>query len=61
MIVGSIAAIGALLVLVLIFGSNLDYRFEVAAIAINCTVLIVAGILLGVLFRRNEPTNPAVR
>lgn len=61
MIVGSVATIGALLVLVLIFGSNLDYRFEVVAIAINWTVLIVAGTLLSILFRKKGHPDPAVR
>ena len=36
----------------LLYGQNLEYRFEVTAIAINWTLLIIAGILLSIWFRR---------
>lgn len=48
------ATVGALLALSLIYGTNLEYRFEVAALTINWTVLIIAGILLLILFRRRK-------
>ncbi|MFN8467525.1 MAG: hypothetical protein U0X20_18340 [Caldilineaceae bacterium] len=35
-----------------IYGLDLEYRFEVTAIAINWTLLIVLGILLSIWFRR---------
>ncbi len=47
-----ILTIGAFLVLSFIYGLDLDYRFEVFAIAIDWTTLIVSGILLSVWFRR---------
>ena len=36
----------------LIYGKDLEYRFEVAVITINWTLLIVVGVLLSVWFRR---------
>jgi hypothetical protein len=48
----SLLAIGAFIVLSLIYGHNLEYRFEVLVITINWTALIVAGVLLGILFKR---------
>lgn len=49
---GALAAFTAHIVLSLIYGKDLEYRFEVAVISVNWTVLIVAGVLLSVLFRR---------
>lgn len=49
---GAVAAFIAYGVLSLIYGKDLEYRFEVAAITINWTVLIVAGVLLSAWFRR---------
>jgi hypothetical protein len=51
-IISSLVAIGALIVLSLLYGKDLEYRFEVTILTINWTVLIVAGVLLSVLFRR---------
>ena len=44
--------VGLLVVLSLLYGEHLEYRFEVAVILINWIVLIVGGILLSVYFRR---------
>jgi hypothetical protein len=49
---GALAAFGVYGVLNLLYGANLEYRFEVAVITINWTLLIVVGVLLGVWFRR---------
>ena len=50
--IGSLLAIGLYIVLSAIYGNNLEYRFEVMIITINWTLLIVAGVLLSILFRR---------
>jgi hypothetical protein len=39
------------------YGIFREYRFEVAAISITWLVLIVSGILLSVLFRRELRTS----
>ena len=57
---------GSLLTMLGFFGLHLtyrfdlEYRFEVLAISINWTVLIVAGVLLSILFRRagQRSTSP---
>jgi hypothetical protein len=49
-IVGFGATIASLAWLSLVYRENLEYRFEVAAIGIDWTVLIVAGALLSALF-----------
>lgn len=36
----------------LIYGYELEYRYEVAAILINWITLIVSGVLLNLLFKR---------
>jgi hypothetical protein len=52
LVISGIAVIGVLVSFALIFGKDLEYRFEVIAISIDCLVLVVAGVLLGVLFKR---------
>ncbi len=47
-----VLAVSSLVVLSLLYGKNLDYRFEVTVILINWTVLIVSGVLLSVFFKR---------
>jgi hypothetical protein len=47
-----VLTLGALLVLWVAYGNDLEYRFEVAAILIDWLALIAVGILLGVVFRR---------
>jgi hypothetical protein len=49
---GFTLAVGLLIVLSLLYGNDLDYRFEVFVITIDWTVLIIAGALLSVIFKR---------
>ncbi len=51
-ILSSLMSIGAFIVLTLIYGQNLEYRFEVTIITINWITLIVAGIMLSMFFKR---------
>ncbi len=51
--ISGILAIGSLILLALIYGSDLEYIYEVAAILIDWITLIVTGILLGIFFRRS--------
>jgi len=50
---GAALAIGSLVILALLFGLDLEYRYEVAVITIDWTTLIVVGGLLAVAFRRH--------
>jgi hypothetical protein len=52
---GFILAVGSLIVLSLLFGNDLEYRFEVVVILIDWMVLIVSGALLSVVFKRARP------
>ncbi len=45
-------AVGSLIVLAALYGRNLDYRYEVAALVIDCVALIVSGVLLSLAWRR---------
>jgi hypothetical protein len=49
---GGVLAVVALVVLALIYRSDLEYRYEVAAIVIDWLTLIAGGALLSLLFRR---------
>ena len=49
----SVLVVGALILLVLIYGFDLEYRYEVVAILVDWIALIVSGILLSVFFRRS--------
>jgi hypothetical protein len=51
-ITSSILAVGSLIVLALLYGFDLEYRYEVAAILIDWIALIISGALLSVFFRR---------
>ena len=51
-ILSSLISIGSFIVLTLIYGKNLEYRFEVTIITIDWITLIVVGILLSAFFRR---------
>jgi hypothetical protein len=48
----AVLAVGSLIVLALIYGSDLEYRYEVVAILVDWIALIVSGALLSVFFRR---------
>jgi len=50
----AVLSIATFILLSLIYGQNLEYRFEVAVITINWLTLIVGGVLLGVLFWRGK-------
>ncbi len=50
-LISSLLAIGALVGLSVVYGENLQDRFEVTVLALDWTTLIVAGPLLGALFR----------
>ena len=51
---GALAAFAVYAALSLICGQNLEYRFEVVAITINWSLLIIVGVLLSIWFRRRE-------
>ena len=51
-IVSSILAVGSLILLALLYGIDLEYRYEVVAILIDWITLIVSGALLSVFFKR---------
>lgn len=51
-IVSAVLALIAYFVMSLLFGKELEYRFELAVISINWLVLITAGVLLSFLFWR---------
>lgn len=55
----SLLAFAGYLVLSWHFGPSLDYRFEITVIAIDWTVLVVAGVLLCIYFRRILRNRPA--
>jgi hypothetical protein len=52
LVISGVAVIGVLVIMALIFGKDLEYRFEVIAISIDWLVLVVAGVLLAVVFKR---------
>jgi hypothetical protein len=52
LVISAVAVIGVLVSFSLIFGKDLDYRFEVIALSVDFAVLMVAGALLGVVFKR---------
>jgi hypothetical protein len=51
-VAGFVLAVGLLIVMSLLYGHDLEYRFELAVISIDWLVLIVAGVLLSIVFRR---------
>jgi len=53
-IMGFILTIGALVLITLLYGIHREYLFEVAVITINWFVLIIAGVLLSVMFRKRK-------
>jgi hypothetical protein len=57
LVISGVAVIGVLVTLALIFGKDLEYRFEVIALSIDWIVLVMAGVLLGVVFKRLMPAS----
>ena len=51
-VISPVLAVGSYIVLSVIYGNNLEYRFEVLVITLNWTTLVVAGILSSILFWR---------
>ena len=51
-LIGALAAFAAYAILSWLYGKNFEYRFEMAIITINWTVLFAGGVLLSLLFRR---------
>ena len=55
--ISSLLALGGFVLYHLIYGYNLEYRFEVFVIAVDWATLIVAGVLLAFFFRRLIPAR----
>lgn len=53
-IISPLVAFVAFISLSLIYGNELDYRFEVTVITITWFTLIASGVLLGILFKRAD-------
>jgi hypothetical protein len=51
-ITSGILTIGALIILSILYGSDLEYRYEVASITINWLTLIIGGVMLSLYFKR---------
>lgn len=49
----------ALAVMVVAYGADLEYRFELAAISVHWLVLVAVGLLMAVAFRRGARTDAA--
>jgi hypothetical protein len=52
LIAGGVVAVGGLVLLALLYGSDLEYRYEVLSLMFDWIILIVSGVLLGVFFKR---------
>jgi hypothetical protein len=52
LIIGSWVVIGVFLILSVVYGQDLEYRFEVFVITINWILLMVAGVMLSIYFKR---------
>ena len=48
-----VLTIGSLVIILIQYGMEREYRFEVAVITINWLVLIINGILVGLVFKRS--------
>jgi hypothetical protein len=59
LVISGVAVIGVLVSLALIFGKDLEYRFEVIALSIDWIVLVVAGVLLGVAAVNGVSISPS--
>jgi uncharacterized membrane protein YgdD (TMEM256/DUF423 family) len=51
-ITSSVLAVGSLILLALLYGSDLEYRYEVVVLLIDWIALIPSGALLSAAFRR---------
>ena len=51
-IISSVLAVGSLILLALLYGSDLEYRYEVVAILVDWITLIISGVLLSIFFKR---------
>ena len=51
-IISSMLAVGSLILIALVYGSDLEYRYEVVVIVIVWITLIVSGALLSLFFKR---------
>ena len=47
-----VLAVGVLIVMSLVYGHDLEYRFEIAIISIDWIVLIISGVLASIVFKR---------
>ncbi|MEI7727569.1 MAG: hypothetical protein WCK09_20845 [Bacteroidota bacterium] len=54
LLMGFILAFGSFILMTSIYGTNLEYRFEVTVIAIDWLVLIFFGILLSQVFKKSK-------
>jgi len=52
LITGAILVVGGLIFMALLYGSDLEYRYEVLSLTVDWIVLIVSGVLLSVFFKR---------
>jgi hypothetical protein len=52
LLTGSVLAVGGLVLFAIIYGSDLEYRYEVLSLTADWIVLIVSGALLSAYFRR---------
>jgi hypothetical protein len=59
-LIGFAAVAGAFVILSVVYGFDLEYRFEVAAITVDWTVVILTSILLAVAHRRDIGRSSAV-
>jgi uncharacterized membrane protein YjjB (DUF3815 family) len=60
LVISGVGVIVVLVSLASIFGKDLEYRFEVIALSVDWLALVVAGVLLGVVFkRRMRASRPA--
>jgi hypothetical protein len=56
-ILSGLITITALPALAILFGQELEYRFEVTALSVNWTALIVTGVLLSVFFKQTRKAS----
>jgi len=59
LLVSSVLVVGSFVGLSFAFGFGIEYRFEVAAIAIVCLTLTIVGALLAFVFA--GPKSPSTR